>query len=317
MLAERRVKFFEQKVLGSEWYAPLKPLFDHLEKGSFTKLWLEKADSPLCLQRTELLEFGTSFDLYAQGMKASECLAGAIVASPAGRYRMYFEYQQALGATFAKYSVIEGSNGEKVASIRSAKVNVSEAAAKSPFPRLFDAGCYANQQTVANLFDSKTGNGGNQLPQPQLVTEPRQTSGVIKFFRTDMPRESFLKLDSNTSPEGIMMASKTPQRAIEVADGHFISQYKFLQETRALPTKDGIVIPQRNKATFLWRSGEIQSLEVTTDDGPILNIDGYRISAGKLLYWATTDYTKGWAVFEANLTNFNISTAREGLQDRH
>ncbi len=311
MLAERRVNFLEQKVYNAQWDAPLGLLVDGLEKDTFAKLWIAEIGDPLCLGIEKHLRFGISFDLYAQGMKPTECLAGSVAAKPVGRFQFNLHTKNLLGSSIAEYEVLDGSNGAKVASINSARVWTSEAASKLPFPRPFDVGCDSNPQTVANLFGGKQDVNQNQLPAIRRIGEPREVTGSLRFVKSQITREDFLKLNLVTTQEGITLASRMPG-VIEVGDGRFLGRYEFVNLTdqyQPLPAKAGIVLSRKDKVTYAWRTGAVQSLGVAVDEGKFLQTDGYRVVGDKLLFLAVTDWAKGWAVFEANLHDFDVNVA--------
>ena len=321
MLAERRVKFIEQKKLDK--YSPLPlGLLVNVEKDSFAKLWIDNVGSRSCITNNQHMHFGVTYDLYAQGMSTSECLAGAVVTQPAGRYILKANYKDLLGSSSAEYEVLNGLTGAKVASIQSARVRTSPGEDKSWFiARTFVVGCYANQQSVANIFQA---NNGHESPLPTVreVDTTRPISGTIRFVRTQMSKDEFLKINSNTANEDISVASKglttVGQTTIAVANGRFVGHYKFPAQTsdmRPLSAPDGVLLPGSDKVTFVWRTGETQNLDATVDQGKFISTDGYKVVGNKLLVSAVTDWAKGWAVFEASLGDFDISLARRFMAE--
>ena len=322
MLAERRVKFIEQKVLTSVWNLPLGLIVQKVAKDSFAKIWIDEAGSSSCITNNEHIQFGVNYDLYTQGMKPSECLAGAIVTQPTGRYRMEAHYKVLLGSSSVEYEVLDGLNGSKIASIQSSKTVESPAESKSPIPNLFQAGCFANQQTVSNLFQGTI--QANTFPPVRDIDTTRPFSGTLNFVRTNMSKEEFLKINSFSDYPNIKLASKNSQgvgkRTIAIADGNFIGHYSFFSNVAigsTLPqsTPVGVVAPDWGKVTFVWRTGEVQNLRTHFDVGRILQTDGFKLAGNKLLVFAVQEWAKGWAVFEASLSDFDISVARRAIAE--
>lgn len=315
MLAERRVKFIEQKVLTSVWNLPLGLIVQKVAKDSFAKIWIDEAGSSSCFTNNEHIQFGVNYDLYTQGMKPSECLAGAIVTQPTGRYRMEAHYKVLLGSSSVEYEVLDGLNGSKVASIQSSKTVESPAESKSPIPNLFQAGCFANQQTVSNLFQGSIAQE-NPVPSVRVIDTTRPISGTIKFIRTQMSKDEFLKINSSTAHQDITLASNWKnKRTVAVADGRFIGHFEFPNETRLLTVPAGLLFPGSNQVSFVWFTGEIQNFGVAVDEGKFISTDRYKVAGNKLLVFAVTDWTKGWAVFEASLSDFDIRVAKRVMAE--
>ena len=315
MLAEHRVKFIEQKVLSSYSKAPLGLLVPLAEKDSFAKVWIDKVGASSCLRNNDHMHFGVTYDLYTQGMKPSECLAGTVVTQPTGRYFLETHYKELLGSSSVEYDVLDRLSGSKVDSIQSARVRTSIGREKLPLPRTFIIGCTANQQTVANLFQGGTGHE-SAVPPAQEINTTRPRAGTLHFIHAQMSKDEFLKAKSNTDKD-IILASKG-LTTVSFADGHFIGHYKFPYQTigiRPLPVPDGVLVPTPQIVTIVWRTGEVQNLGVSVDEGKFLSTDGYKVVGNKLLVFAVTDWTKGWAVFEASLSDFDISVARRVMAE--
>jgi hypothetical protein len=323
MLANRSIKFIEQKVLTTVWNLPLGLIVNGVEKNSFAKLWIDELGSSSCIAKNEHIQFGVTYDLYTQGMKPSECLAGTIVKQPTGRYRMEAHYKELLGSRSVEYEVLDGFNGSKVASIQSSSTVQSAAAAKSPIAMGFHAGCFANQQTVANLFQESSARAST-VPTAREIDTIRPLSGTINFVRTQISKDEFLNINSMSDQPAIKLASKTAlgvgYRTVAIADGNFIGHYSFqshgvIDDTRPLSTPVGVVVPGRDKVTFVWRTGEVQNLKMTFDVGKITETHSFRVASNKLLVFALQDWAKGWAVFEASLEDFDISVARRVMAE--
>nr|WP_315491922.1 hypothetical protein [uncultured Rhodoferax sp.] len=316
MLAERRVKFIEQKKLDK--YSPLPlGLLVNVEKDSFAKLWIDKVGSRSCITNNQHMHFGVTYDLYSQGMKPSECLAGAVVTQPAGRYLLEAHHKKLLGSSSVEYEMRDGLNGSKVASIQSAQVWTSAGEDKTWFmARTFVIGCYANQQSVANIFQARSGHE-SPLPTVRDVDTTRPLSGTIRFVRTQMSKDEFLKISSNTTHHDIKLASKwQSKRTVAVADGRFISNFEFSNETPPpLSAADGVVLPRSNQVSFVWLTGEVQNLDVNVDEGKFISTDGFKVVGNRLLFFAVTDWAKGWAVFEASLGDFDINVAKRVMAE--